>query len=174
MVSRNSKQYMNAYNDKYFKTKFGVIIRIYGNQKNKSIKRGHVLPSYDVDELYEWCMVNGFDELYNNWVKSNYNKLIKPSVDRINDNLPYSIDNIQLVTWEFNNNKAKIDQRSGKLNTVNKLKSVIQYDLDYNILAEFISIREASRITGQSRTNIIKSCKNPNIIHRKSIWKYKE
>lgn len=65
----------------------------------------------------------------------------------------------------------------------NLKKSVIQYDLQGNVLEEFDSISEASRITGVSNTTIRDYCNgkfntrlsDPKFLKRiKYIWKYKQ
>ena len=36
--------------------------------------------------------------LYKNWVENNFDKKLSPSVDRINNNVDYKIENIQIIT----------------------------------------------------------------------------
>ncbi|QWM89295.1 homing endonuclease [uncultured phage cr149_1] len=71
--------------------------------------------------------------------------------------------------------------KDGKMD--NLKKSVIQYDLQGNVLEEFDSISEASRITGVSNTTIRDYCNgkfntrlsDPKFLKRiKYIWKYKQ
>ena len=57
---------------------------------------------YSKDCLAKWLYDNGFKEKYKKWKLSGFNKSIKPSVDRVDSNLGYSFDNIQLVAWEEN------------------------------------------------------------------------
>jgi group I intron endonuclease len=52
-------------------------------------------------------------------------------------------------------------------------KSVLQYDKDMNLINEYLSLREAERITNVSRSNIIKCCKNKVKSAGGYIWKYK-
>lgn len=52
-------------------------------------------------------------------------------------------------------------------------KSVIQYDLNNNFIQEFISIREAERITGVNSSSISRVCNNERKTTGKFIWKYK-
>ena len=83
---------------------------IYSYQKSHSIRRNHPPPNYSLNDLYIWIdkQPNVFD-LWNNWVNSNYDKELAPSIDRINNNLPYELSNLQLVTWKENNHKGYRD-----------------------------------------------------------------
>ena len=88
------------------KTKNGIISNIYNHEKESSIKRGHTPPEYTQKELKEWVFSQKkFHTLYNEWVKSNYNKNLTPSVDRKEDLINYRMDNIQIMT--FGENRAK-------------------------------------------------------------------
>jgi len=156
---------------KFQKTKKGLVSRIYFNQIESSKRRGHDIPSYTQNELFEWvCSVPFFDSIYNNYVLSGYQKMLVPSVDRINDNLPYTFDNIQLMTWRENKDKAHRDMRIGKLTHGTKPQiPIIQYDLEGNIIFEHHSIMSASRETGVDDGNIVKVCKG----FRKTAGGYK-
>jgi len=87
---------------KYSRTQKGVITRLFIQHKSVSKKRGNKPPRYSKDELKEWLYKNGFYAMWCQWVNSGYDKYMKPSVDRLNDYKGYSLDRIQLVTWEFN------------------------------------------------------------------------
>lgn len=54
----------------------------------------------------------------------------------------------------------------------NRKKEVIQYSLNGNLLASFISASEASRITGISKTCITRCCRNERESSGGFIWKY--
>lgn len=155
------KQCLNEQQVEYRKTFPGVVSVIYNNQKRNSKRRGHNPPNYSLDELREWIKSRiNFQELWYNWVESDYNTLLKPSCDRKKDNLPYTFSNLQLMTWLQNNNKASTDMRSGKLIvTANPQKPVIQLTLDGEIVNSFISIAEASRVTGISNAEIAIVCR---------------
>jgi len=136
------------------KTKFGLISDIYQNQRRNSIKRGHPLPSYTRDELYDWIVEdNKFDLLYRSWIESDCKKELRPSVDRIDDYKSYSLSNIQMMTWAKNSDKYKKDLVSGKNRKA--VISVAQMDLLGNQINEFFSVAEASRVTGIRRQNIL-------------------
>lgn len=54
-----------------------------------------------------------------------------------------------------------------------KSKMVVQYDKDMNFVAEFISSREASRITGISCGNISRCCNGKLKTVKGFVWRYK-
>lgn len=149
----------NSYMTEYRKTINGVILTIYGGQKGSSKKRGHLHPSYTKKELESWLLSQPlFYMLYNSWVSSGYDRYLKPSVDRKDNSIGYTLDNIQLMTWKENEDKGNIDMRLGKLTTRFSIKSVIQFSLSGCILNTFISVIDASRQTGINQSNISECC----------------
>lgn len=85
-----------------------MISQIYDGQKYTSKKRGHTPPSYTKQELKEWILQQeNFSILFNLWKESGFNMNNKPSIDRLDDDKPYSFSNIQLMTWKENNDKPK-------------------------------------------------------------------
>ena len=151
---------------KYSKKKIGVVSAIYGKQREKSKKRGHIPPQYTNKELTEWLFSQElFHVLYNNWVVSGYKKHLKPSIDRKNNDIHYCFENIQLMTWGENDNKERIAKR----------KRVIQINIDGSFVAEYESISEASMQTKICLGNI-GSCVCGHRHHSQAggfIWRYK-
>lgn len=130
------------------------------------------MPTYTNKELREWLFSQKlFHELYDNWKINNYEINLVPSVDRIDDYFFYTMDNIQLMTWEENNKKGYSDRRNGKNNKCNKV--VRQYDLNDNFVAEYHSTMEAYRQTGISRGNISECCMGNRKTAGGCKWKYK-
>jgi len=157
---------------KWYKTQRGKISQTYSKQKGSSLKRGHPLPSYSKEELEEWLFSQKlWFELYDNWVLSDFKKKLAPSIDRINDNLPYTIGNIQLMTWEENHRKGYETVKSGVHQT--QQKAVEQFDNENKFIAKYVSIKEASRQTGINDYTISLVCKNKRITAGGYIWKYK-
>lgn len=131
--------------EKFKRTKKGLVSTIYTHQVDHSKRRGHNLPTYTRQELYEWVINNGcFNELYYNWVDSGYVKLLLPSVDRIKDDLGYSFNNIQLTTWEENHIKGYSDKR----------KPIIAMNKTTLEEIEFSSIMDASRSLNMTHKSI--------------------
>jgi len=172
------QKYMKDYNNTYFKTKKGLIRKIFHHLKRNSIKRNHKLPNFTYEELFAWIInQNNFNSIYNEWVESNYNKSYVPSIDRIDNNLPYTFDNIQLVTFKQNclnaNNDIKYKKlyNSGLLN--NGHRKICQYDLSGNKIEEFISLSEASRVLNIDHREISRCCLNKKNLYKKFFWCYK-
>jgi len=141
---------------KYMRTKKGILASIYGHQRHSSKRRGHIMPTYSKEELGEWLFSHkDFDTLYGEWICSGYLKETKPSVDRIDDSIGYSLSNIQLLTWDGNRVKACNDQFIGKLICTHR--KVIQLSIDGVEICEYNSASEASRVTG-ARQQLISAC----------------
>ncbi len=158
---------------KYRRTKRGFIVSIYNNQKLNSIKRNHPSPSYSLDELYEWLLnKTGFEILFNQWVKSDYNKWARPSIDRLNDYKPYTFDNIRIVTWNDNYLRSCSDRKNGFNNK--QCKAILQYDINGNFIKQYHSAQFAFRETGISQGNISQVCKGARGKAGGFIWKYKK
>ena len=156
-LSKMCKGCISAYNLKIRRTKNGLVSGIYKTQKQSSIDRGHSEPSYSVEELKEWLFAQKlFHKLYDNWKRLDYQIDYIPSVDRKDDYIGYTIDNIQLMTWGENKKKANSDIFLG----INKKtsKGVIQLSRDGDFIAEFNSVNHASRITGLDAPSISNCC----------------
>jgi hypothetical protein len=157
---------------KYEHTKKGLTSRIYRAQVKNSKYRNHVCPNYTLNELRDWMYKQDiFNELYYNWKKSKFKHYLRPSCDRINDYLPYSLDNIQLKTWGENHDRYFNDVING-INT-KQCKAVLQYDLEDTFIKEYYSIQQAERETGIHHINIIKTCKGQRNHAGGYYWVYK-
>ena len=100
------------YNKKWWKqqshSQKGLSKAIYRGQQTSSKLRGHNIPDYTLEEFREWLFSQpNFDKLYRAWEKAEYIKGLKPSADRLNDNLGYSFNNMQLITWDENRKKQR-------------------------------------------------------------------
>lgn len=121
--------------------------KIYLTQVNHSATRGHPLPSYTLDELTNWVLSQPtFKRMYEMWQTSDYQKDLAPSVDRLNDNTHYTLQNIQLMTWTENRSKASKDKKDNVL-LVNH-RAVTAYNKDGTLHKRFLSMSEAMRELG--------------------------
>lgn len=151
------------------------IKNMYGNQVGSSKTRGMSLSSYTKEELVKWCMGQDvYVKLYLEWVISGKNRLKAPSCDRIDDFKSYTIDNIQIMTFEENSKKANEDRKNGVGRSGLWCKEVYCYDLQGNFIKSYHSQQEASRDTGCNQSNIKDCCMHKN--GRRSIggymWEY--
>ena len=153
------------------RTKKGVVETIYNSQKQTSKRKGYSLPTYNKKELEGWIFSQPlFHVLYDNWKRLDYQKNYKPSIDRKDDYVGYTMDNIQLMTWEENKVKGEKDRVSGINNKINK--TVIQYSLDGEYIAEHHSISEAGRYTNSNFKHISSCCRKKRKTHNGFIWRY--
>jgi len=133
---------LNRYNT-YRRTKVGLIKTIYRTQLRSSKRRGHPVPTYTKEEFVEAIMgMELFHKLHANWVASGYDKDLIPSIDRDDSFLPYTEDNITLMTWKENFDKYHKDLYEGN---DTQCKPVVQLTLDGKFIKEFKSVRIAAR-----------------------------
>ena len=156
----------------YVRTPDGLAARIYSDQKGSSINRHHPSPVYSVNELRAWMKAQvNFDALFSSWVQSNYNKLLSPSCDRLDDYKPYTLDNLQLMTWGDNKLKGEADSLNGVNNKKNK--PVIQLKITGEFIAEYYSMQHAARSTGCEQGAISYCCSGKYKTTGGFAWEYK-
>lgn len=157
----------------YRHTKDGLIAKIYSSQKVSSMRKGYDPPYYTKQELTDWLFSQSeFHELYDVWAVSGYKTDLSPSCDRPDDYEPYTLDNLQLMTWVENNKKSHLDRKNG----INNKGSVAVV----GILAirgkemVFHSIAEAGRQTGIDVSSISKCCRGRLNMAGGYEWRYKD
>ena len=121
--------------------------KLYNSQIFNSIKRGHTLPDYTLDQLIEVVLtMPGFHKLYKAWKDSGYSKNLVPSIDRKSDALPYTISNLQLMTWEENRAKSYQSKKDNEL-VVNQ-RAVNAFTKEGALYKTYSSMSEAMRDLG--------------------------
>ena len=154
------------------RTKKGLTCSMFAHQKATSRIRKREQPKYTLSELRKWIYSQPiFEELYNNWITSGYKKEFKPSIDRLNDYKTYSLNNIQLTTWQKNVRRYYSDRMNGINNKQNR--AVLQFDLNETFIKEFYSMKQAERDTGVNNHSIWKNCTKRLKTAGGFIWKYK-
>ncbi len=131
----------------YQRTKKGLVVQIYSGQRASSKTRGHSMPEYTRLDLQAWLFEQElFHMLHKDWVESGYDRMLSPSVDRIDDDVHYKFDNIQLMTWGENIDKGHISTaiRQGKAVEVLRGGAVVGI---------FVSLSEAGRVLGDIDRN---------------------
>lgn len=104
------------YQREFSKTKNGLMSRMYSNMKKRcKLENGykHRCVSFTRSEFYHFIKTSAFNEIYTNWVKSGYTHKLVPSVDRIDNNSGYSINNIQIITLSDNVKKDSFVKKHG-------------------------------------------------------------
>ena len=104
--------------NKYEKTKKGFIMRLYRNMKSRvdgvqaakyHLYRG--LGILEKEKFYEWAMSRPeFHSLFNEYELNGYERKLSPSVDRIDSNMGYQIDNMEFVTMSENSRRGTLSR----------------------------------------------------------------
>ena len=155
----------------YSRTIPGLTSVIWSGQKTSSRQRKHPKPDYTKEELSIWMHENGLEGLYKDWVVSGHDKDLRPSVDRVDSLKPYTLDNLELVTWKENNGRAHEDRRKGVGASGKTCKPAYQYTLDGDFVAEHFSAREAYRATGIGYSNILSVLNGSSKTAGGFVWK---
>ena len=66
------------------------------------------MPAYTFKELWKWLRRNEYNAYFRRWKEAGYDPDLTPSVDRIDSDLPYTFDNIQMLTWAQNRAKTNM------------------------------------------------------------------
>lgn len=117
---------------------------IYERQISHSIDRGHPPPSYTLEQLVQW--MSGQPDMVMLWdayVRSGYRTELRPSVDRKDPQKPYTLDNLQLLTWQDNRIKGAREKQAGVVNA--NQRPVAAYNSDGTLHRAYTSIMEAVR-----------------------------
>jgi len=172
--SLHCKLCVNTKRKIYGRTKKGIVTNIYKGQKSTSIKRGHVPPNYTLKELRPWLLAQPkFHVLHEKWVASNYDIWKKPSLDRLNDDLPYGLDNMTITTWRINFRKQTL--RTTKLikkNAGYKPKEIIQLTMDGCYVAKYPSYVEAIACNKVFQSHLSIACRLGNKNVGGYYWMY--
>jgi len=124
----------------------GLLNLMYRNQVERSKKRKQPPPAYTLKEFIN-IIINilpGFYKLYDAWKLSNYKKQLRPSVDRLNSKLPYVLGNIELVTWEINDKRGRMEKQRG----------VSIYTLEGKFIKKFDSIRSTAKYLNVNKSTV--------------------
>lgn len=165
----------NARSVRYMRSEKGLPAKIYARQRNSSKQRNQPMPNYTLEEFRAWMYAQcDFKTLYENWVKSGYEKALAPSVDRVDNNLPYLFSNIRLVTWRENHKSYAEDVKNHVNCSVKNLRPVIQLDLNGKILNEYPSGALAARATNARTSGIMAAAQGVNDTSKGFRWAYKD
>lgn len=110
----------NSNTKKYEKTKNGFLMRLYRNmqsridgvQKQKfHLYEGKTLIEREV--FYNWAKNNAtFHSLFDAYEKSNYDRKLAPSVDRINSKFGYDLSNMEFITHSENSRRGAMSKKN--------------------------------------------------------------
>lgn len=112
--------------------------------------------------LNKFLTDENFLKLHKEWTKNNCEYKMTPSIDRIDKNGDYNIDNLQIITHSDNSGKDK-----------EKLP-ILMYDLNGNFIKEWESKWEAHLALKIPNGNLVKVCYGERKSAGGYIWKFKE
>jgi len=100
----------NAWTKKYEKTPKGFLMRTYRNMKSRvsgiQWRKAHLYKDLSIlprEEFYEWALGNpDFWSLFSIWKDSGYSRRLTPSINRIDSNRGYELNNIEWLTHSAN------------------------------------------------------------------------
>ena len=151
---------------KYRRTAKGVLTNSYHKQIERCKQAGKELPSYSLEELHNRFLRNtDFLLIYYQWVGGGYKYYDKPSIDRIDNTKGYTMENIQMLTWQDNRHKGDIE--NSHITT-----EVIQCTMGGGILARFMSMKEAVKLTGCHQSLISACCRGKRKQTGGYRWQY--
>ncbi len=154
-------------NANYIKTERGLMLKIIKKQKASSRKRNHPQPTYTRDEIIKWMYDNGFKALYDVWVTNDYITDLIPSIDRLDDNLPYTLCNIRMVTWKENLMHRGATTRKTNGKKVHKLNKKTR-----KFICSYESVTEAAEDVGAHVSNILTCVSNNKRSTKGYRWEY--
>jgi len=101
------QEQVQSYQQSYKASPRGVLTLAYHHQVEKSRRRGHAPPAYSRQDLLNRYLNDPqFLNLHAAWLAGGKRKADKPSLDRLDDALGYSFENIKLTTWALNNQRG--------------------------------------------------------------------
>ena len=144
---------------RYRKTKKGILTNSYNHQKRR------LKVDYTLKELHlKFLEDRKFNRLFNEWIKSKYDKQFRPSIDRINSKKHYTLKNIHMLTWAENRFKQTMERRSRK----GKVCQIFGNE----VIKIFKSQREAVKKTGLNQSGISNCLTNKRKYCGGYKWEY--
>ena len=103
-------------NSRYWKTRKGKLMMTYNNMNRRV--RGYIkkhlyegLELLSREDFYRFSLCGeDYHKLYEDWVGSDYDRKLSPSIDRIDSSKGYTLDNIQWITHSENSRKGSLNR----------------------------------------------------------------
>lgn len=156
---------------KYEKTIPGYLMRMYRNMQSRvegiQWRKAHLYMGKELlprEDFYNWAKNNeDFKRLFATYEKSGYDRMLAPSVNRIDSSIGYTLSNMEIITHSENSRRI-----------VHSTRPVIQIGKDGKKIKEWDSLTEAAKSFGRYNPgNIVNSCKNGGIAWGYK-WEYKD
>lgn len=150
---------------KYFKTEKGRLTKMYNKMRERFLndEKPHINSLCSKEEFlnFAYSDSSNYLYLYENWVKSNFNSKLVPSIDRIDCSKGYSIDNIQFLTRSDNSKKSNVEYKRNPPKAQNKKRVKLQKDSE---VIEFKSCKKACDFLGLSRNAVTIAIKHSKLL----------
>ena len=112
----------NAATKKYEKTKKGFLMRLYRNMQSRiegvQAQKHHLYEGKELlprNEFYRWALASkDFHVIFEAWERHGHVRKLAPSVDRIDSDLGYSIENMEWVTHSENSRRGALSPKRAK------------------------------------------------------------
>ena len=126
------------------------------------VSRSHItrrLPQihYSKEDLTKWLYKNNYKKMFKKWKRASFSRWLAPSLDRLDTRKGYELNNLELVTWRVNQDRAYRDRKAGVGRMADDNEPIVQLDANGNYDNEYVSVSEAARQTGINRGNISSS-----------------
>ena len=130
MGFKNSEE-RKKYLQKYFKSEIGVLRKLFHHMKERS-KKNNWKFEFKFEEFKYWAYnFQSYKEIYDNYVKNNYQPKLKPSINRLNDYGIYEYQNMEIITWNRNWVLGQESEKNKK--SYNKTFSKYRKSLQYKV-----------------------------------------
>jgi len=168
----------------YLRTIEGFFADVFNSQTSNSKERGHPLQDFTKRELITYAMEHlHFIGYWYNYVDSDYDPNLRPSFDRLDNDKPYTLGNIQILAWGEHCKKSGEEKMDGR--DLRICKAVVGTHKETRKVVNFHSLGDAEKQTGVNRSNISNCCKKKRKRDGKGyyytsqsaggyIWKFKE
>lgn len=112
----------NSVTKKYEKTKKGFLMRLYRNMQSRiqgvQKQKYHLYGNKELlnrEDFYNWALNNNiFNQLFEQYEKSNFDRKLAPSVDRIDSDKGYILTNMEFVTMSENSRRGSVSPKRNK------------------------------------------------------------
>lgn len=118
----------NSSTVKYEKTKKGYLVRTYRNMLSRVTgilkSKSHLyegLEILDKETFYAWSLEDlDFNRIFDEYVKNEYSRKLSPSIDRVESEYGYTLENMRWLTHSQNSKLGAESQQRSKKSASNK------------------------------------------------------
>lgn len=140
-------------------------------EKMLSLQYKTTFSSYTQVQVNLWKDRKSYSKIVARLVAETFipNPMNLPQVNHIDENpLNNHVSNLEWCTARYNNNYGGRISRANKT----KSKSINMYDLNFNFIRNYESIKNAAEDIAGDDSSIVKVCKGKNSSHKGYIFKY--